>query len=112
ILVAGGRIVADGPAHEIRAMAAAKTVSATLPLFDMATDTETPAEAAPGVAGIVDLLGGLAGVDSVQVHGQRLPSRTAASAPAAQPLFDNACTDLEISSHSLEDACISLTSQA
>src|SRR5699024_6861777 len=28
VLVAGGRIVADGPAHEIRAMAAAKTVSA------------------------------------------------------------------------------------
>src|SRR5699024_2811573 len=31
---------------------------------------------------------------------------------AAKTLFDNACTDLEISSHSLEDAFISLTSQA
>ena len=112
ILVAGGRIVADGPAHEIRAMAAAKTVSATLPLFDMATDTETPAEAAPGVAGIVDLLGGLAGVESVEVQGKRLKMRTTDSDTAAKTLFDNACTDLEISSHSLEDAFISLTSQA
>lgn len=112
ILVAGGRIVADGSAHEIRAMAAAKTVSATLPLFDMATDTETPAEAAPGVAGIVDLLGGLAGVESVEVQGKRLKMRTTDSDTAAKTLFDNACTDLEISSHSLEDAFISLTSQA
>ena len=112
ILVAGGRIVADGPAHEIRAVAAAKTVSATLPLFDTATDTETPAEAAPGVAGIVDLLGGLAGVESVEVQGKRLKMRTTDSDTAAKTLFDNACTDLEISSHSLEDAFISLTSQA
>ncbi|WP_210603729.1 ABC transporter ATP-binding protein [Brevibacterium oceani] len=115
ILVAGGRIVADGPSHEIRAMAAAKTVSATLPVFDTEPDTESGtnarAEVAPGVAGIVDLLGGLAGVESIDVQGRRLKMRTSDSDTAARTLFDHACTDLEISSHSLEDAFISLTTK-
>lgn len=100
ILVAGGRIVADGPAHEIRSMAAAKTVSATLPLGD---DT--------GKRQLLDHLGGLAGVESVEVFGRRLKMRTTDSDSAARALFDHACTDLEITSHSLEDAFISLTSK-
>lgn len=102
ILVAKGRIVADGPAHEIRAMASAKTVSATLPLHDAETSRD---------ADLRTLLGGLAGVESVEVHGRRLTMRTTDSDWAARTLFDNACTDLEISSHSLEDAFISLTSK-
>lgn len=40
ILVADGKIVADGPTHEIRGMTAAKTVSATLPLTDGAPTAE------------------------------------------------------------------------
>ncbi|WP_166975057.1 ABC transporter ATP-binding protein [Brevibacterium atlanticum] len=100
ILVAGGRIVADGPSHEIRAMAAAKTVSATLPIGD---DT--------GQRHLLDLLVGLAGVESIDVQGRRLKMRTSDSDTAARTLFDHACTDLEISSHSLEDAFISLTTK-
>lgn len=106
VLVAGGRIVADGPAHEIRAMAAAKTVSATLPRIDVASPAEADVENR-----LLDHLGGLAGVESVEVQGTRLKMRTTDSDTAAKTLFDNACTDLEISSHSLEDAFISLTSQ-
>jgi ABC-2 type transport system ATP-binding protein len=106
VLVAGGRIVADGSAHEIRAMAAAKTVSATLPLIDVASPAEADVENR-----LLDHLGGLAGVETVEVQGKRLKVRTTDSDTAAKTLFDNACTDLEISSHSLEDAFISLTSQ-
>lgn len=106
VLVAGGRIVADGPAHEIRAMAAAKTVSATLPRIDVASPAEADVENR-----LLDHLGGLAGVETVEVQGKRLKMRTTDSDTAAKTLFDNACTDLEISSHSLEDAFISLTSQ-
>jgi ABC-2 type transport system ATP-binding protein len=106
VLVASGRIVADGSAHEIRAMAAAKTVSATLPRIDVASPAEADVENR-----LLDHLGGLAGVESVEVQGKRLKVRTTDSDTAAKTLFDNACTDLEISSHSLEDAFISLTSQ-
>lgn len=104
VLVADGRIVADGPAHEIRGMTAAKTVSATLPMTD-----DTTAEV--GVSELLDLLGGLAGVESIDVAARRLKMRTTDSDAAAKMLFDNACTDLEITSHSLEDAFISLTSK-
>ncbi|WP_350269972.1 ABC transporter ATP-binding protein [Brevibacterium sp. CBA3109] len=117
ILVANGRIVADGPAHEIRSMASAKTVSATLPLDD--ADHPNLAEAIgasdrsadTGGTALLNLLGGLAGVESVEAQGRRLKMRTTDSDAAARALLDNACTDLEISSHSLEDAFISLTSK-
>jgi ABC-2 type transport system ATP-binding protein len=105
VLVSGGRIVADGPAHEIRGMAAAKTVSATLPM----ADGEPTAEAAADE--LLDRLSGLAGVESIDVAARRLKMRTTDSDAAAKMLFDNACTDLEITSHSLEDAFISLTAK-
>lgn len=98
ILVSGGRIVADGPAHEIRAMASAKTVSATLPNS--------------GADDLITLLRGLAGVESVDRQGRRLKMRTTDSDSAARTMFDHACTALEITSHSLEDAFISLTSSS
>ena len=103
VLVADGRVVADGPAHEIRGMTAAKTVSATLPMTDDTTDS--------GVNDLLDRLGGLAGVESIDVASKRLKMRTTDSDAAAKMLFENACTDLEITSHSLEDAFISLTSK-
>ncbi|MGZ1490855.1 ABC transporter ATP-binding protein [Brevibacterium sediminis] len=103
VLVADGRVVADGPAHEIRGMTAAKTVSATLPTTDDTTES--------GVDDLLDRLGGLAGVESIDVAAKRLKMRTTDSDAAAKMLFENACTDLEITSHSLEDAFISLTSK-
>lgn len=103
VLVADGRVVADGPAHEIRGMTAAKTVSATLPMTDDTTES--------GVNDLLDRLGGLAGVESIDVAARRLKMRTTDSDAAAKMLFENACTDLEITSHSLEDAFISLTSK-
>lgn len=123
ILVSDGRIVADGPAHEIRSMAAARTVSATLPLDDRAFDAEADADprsfsglGEPGRSygrAMDDLLArlhGLAGCESIEAQGRRLKIRTTDSDAAARALFDNACTDLEITSHSLEDAFIRLTS--
>ncbi|MDN5876453.1 MAG: ABC transporter ATP-binding protein [Brevibacterium sp.] len=133
ILVANGRIVADGPAHEIRSMASAKTVSATLPRYDMeeTDDAEATADAwntevtgptvmgeqpgfsaAAGPSELTTMLSVLAGVESIEVQGRRLKVRTVDSDSAARALLDNACTQLEISSHSLEDAFISLTSNA
>lgn len=110
ILVAGGRIVADGPAHEIRALASTKTVSATLPRSDAEAEERSGLPTGSGSDDLLDLLRGLAGVESVDVQGRRLKMRTTDSDSVARALFDNACTDLEISSHSLEDAFISLTS--
>lgn len=103
VLVADGRVVADGPAHEIRGMTAAKTVSATLPMTDDTTES--------GVDDLLNRLGGLTGVESIDVAAKRLKMRTTDSDAAAKMLFENACTDLEITSHSLEDAFISLTSK-
>jgi ABC-2 type transport system ATP-binding protein len=96
VLMARGRIVADGPATEIKARVGMKTIRATL--VD-ATD---------------EALGALAGVASVERHGQSVmltcnDSDTALRALLAQ--FPRA-HDIEVLGANLEAAFIALTGEA
>ena len=93
IMIRRGRIVADGTAAEIKALAAGRTVRATV------TDLDQAAVAA------VD------GVDSVALHGAQLTVRTRDSDAVARYLLTRTdAVDLEITSHNLEDAFLALTS--
>ena len=93
IMIRRGRIVADGTAAEIKALAAGRTVRATV------TDLDQAAVAA------VD------GVDSVALHGGQLTVRTRNSDAVARYLLTRTdAVDLEITSHNLEDAFLALTS--
>jgi ABC-2 type transport system ATP-binding protein len=92
VLVRKGRIVADGTAAEIKALAAGRTVRATL-------------EHADTVA-----LGRIAGVDSVDVRGDSVLVHGSDSDEIARYLLNHtAARDLEITSRNLEDAFIALT---
>ena len=92
ILVAGGRVVADGTAVEVRNLAAGRTVAATLP---GASEHELRA---------------LPGVDSVEVRGERVLLHTGDSDRVARHLLTaTPATELEITSRNLEDAFLALT---
>ncbi len=92
ILVADGRIVADGTGSEIKALAAGRTVRATLTAPDAGA------------------LHRLAGVDSVDVRGGTVLVHTRDSDAVARYLLtETDARDLEITSRGLEDAFISLT---
>jgi ABC-2 type transport system ATP-binding protein len=92
VLVRKGRIVADGTAAEIKALAAGRTVRATL-------------EHADTVA-----LSKIAGVDSVDVRGDSVLIHGSDSDEIARYLLNHtAARDLEIASRNLEDAFIALT---
>jgi len=92
VLVRDGRIVADGSGSEIKALAAGRTVRATLP------DADT------------DALAALGGVDSVEVRGDSvLVHAKDSDAVARYLLTETTARDLEITSKGLEDAFISLT---
>lgn len=92
ILVAGGRVVADGTAAEVRNLAAGRTVAATLP---GASERELRA---------------LPGVDSVEIRGERVLLHTGDSDRVARHLLTaTPATDLEITSRNLEDAFLALT---
>jgi ABC-2 type transport system ATP-binding protein len=93
ILVRQGRIVADGTGSQIKALAAGRTVRATLPSADARRLSELP-----GVES-VDLRG-----DAVYVHAQDT------DAVARYLLTETAAHDLEITARGLEDAFLSLTS--
>jgi ABC-2 type transport system ATP-binding protein len=96
VLVAGGRIVADGSTAEIKAKASGRTVSATLP------------EA--GAAQAIDRLRSLAGVRTVDERGARvIVTATDSDAVARVLLNDLAATDLEIVAAGLEQAFMALT---
>jgi ABC-2 type transport system ATP-binding protein len=95
VLVRHGRIVADGTAAEIKAMAAGRTVRATLDHADTAALARIP-----GVES-VDVRG-----DSVLVHG------TDSDAIARHLLNHTTARDLEITSRNLEDAFVALTADA
>lgn len=92
VLVRHGRIVADGSAAEIKAMAAGRTVRATL----HAPDTQALAQV-PGVDS-VDVRG-----DSVLIHGSD------SDAIARHLLNHTEARDLEITSRNLEEAFVALT---
>jgi ABC-2 type transport system ATP-binding protein len=92
ILISQGRIVADGTGSQIKAMAAGRTVRATLPGADPA-----PLTALPGVEG-VEVRG-----DAVYEHAKDT------DLVARHLLTETAAYDLEITARGLEDAFLSLT---
>jgi ABC-2 type transport system ATP-binding protein len=93
IMIRRGRIVADGTAAEIKALAAGRTVRARVGELDQ------------GAVAAVD------GVDSVALRGGQLTVRTRNSDAVARYLLTRTdAVDLEITSHNLEDAFLALTS--
>jgi ABC-2 type transport system ATP-binding protein len=92
VLISNGSIVADGTGSEIKALASGRTVRATL----TRPDTEA--------------LGRLGGVDAVEVRGEQVYVHAADSDLVARYLLtETDARDLEITTHGLEDAFLSLT---
>jgi len=95
VLVRKGQIVADGSGSEIKALAAGRTVRATLEHADHSA---------------VTALSQLAGVESVEVRGDTvLLHATDTDAVARHLLTQTSAHDLEITARSIEDAFLSLT---
>ena len=92
ILISHGRIVADGTGSQIKALAAGRTVRATLPGAD------------------AERLSQLAGVESVDVRGDAVYVHAKdTDAVARYLLTETSAHDLEITARGLEDAFLSLT---
>jgi ABC-2 type transport system ATP-binding protein len=93
ILLRRGEIVADGTGAQVKALAAGRTVRATLPGADEAA------------------LGAVPGADSIEVRGETVLIHANDSDKVARYLLtETAATDLEINTRGLEDAFIALTS--
>jgi ABC-2 type transport system ATP-binding protein len=93
ILLRRGQIVADGTAAEVKALAAGRTVRATLPGADPAALHDIP------------------GADSVEVRGDTVLVHSKDSDAVARYLLTaTQARDLEITARGLEDAFIALTS--
>ncbi len=93
ILLRHGKVVADGTSSEVKAMAAGRTVRATLADPDQAALLSVP------------------GADSVEVRGETvLVHATDSDAVARYLLTQTPARDLEITTRGLEDAFIALTS--
>jgi ABC-2 type transport system ATP-binding protein len=97
VLLRAGRVVADGPTTQIKALVGGRTIRATLPGVDEA-----------GVA----VLAGLPGVSRAAHRGDTIELRCADSDAAVRALLAAApaVRDLEISGAGLEDAFLALTS--
>ncbi len=93
VLLRRGEIVADGTAAQVKALAAGRTVRATLPGADVA------------------VLNGIAGADSVETRGDTVLVHCSDSDAVARHLLTaTPATDLEITARGLEDAFVALTS--
>jgi ABC-2 type transport system ATP-binding protein len=94
VLIARGRVIADGPATEIRARAGSRTVRATLPGVDVAS------------------LGALPGVLSADRHGDAVILSCSDADTVLGALlgkFPGAVRDIEVQGQSLEEAFVELT---
>ncbi len=93
ILMAGGRVVADGPATEIKARVGRRTIRATLPGVDPA------------------VLGGLLGVVDVERHGEAVTLSCRDSDTALRALLTTYpdAVDIEVRGAGLEEAFLELT---
>lgn len=92
VMVRKGRIVADGSPNELRAMASGRTVRATLEHADAAA------------------LAGIPGVSNVELNGDVVQVRTEDSDQVVRYLLNHTeAHDLEVASHTLEDAFVALT---
>jgi ABC-2 type transport system ATP-binding protein len=95
VVINAGRIVADGTGSQIRALAAGRTVRATLPAPDEAT---------------LGTLRELPGVDRVELRGDQILVHGKESDAVARHLLTRTeARDLEITSTNLEDAFLALT---
>ncbi len=93
ILLRRGQIVADGTAAEIKNLASGRIVRATVTGLDQA------------------IVAALPGVESVELRQDGVLIRTKDSDAVARYLLNQSnATDLEITSHNLEDAFVALTS--
>jgi ABC-2 type transport system ATP-binding protein len=95
VLMAAGRIVADGAPTEIKAMVGTRTIRATLPGVDL------------------DVLGALPGVSSAEARGNSFVLRCGDSDRAIRALLDAfpGAHDIEISGAGLEEAFLELTAE-
>jgi ABC-2 type transport system ATP-binding protein len=93
VLMAGGRVVADGPTTEIRAMVGGRTIRATLPEAELAELEDLP------------------GVTAAERHGDAVLLTCADSDAAIRALLDTwaDARDIEIASAGLEQAFLELT---
>jgi ABC-2 type transport system ATP-binding protein len=92
VLMRHGRIVADGPATEVKNLSAGRSVRASLSGADRAALERLP------------------GVRSVEIRGDRVLVQTTDSDAVARHLLTaTAAHDLEIVAHSLEDVFLTLT---
>lgn len=95
VLISKGRIVADGTGSEIRALAAGRTVRATVDGFTAETEARLRA---------------VGGIDGIDVRGEQVVVHTKESDAVARFLLTEAAArDLEIASKNLEEAFLSLT---
>lgn len=100
VLMNAGKIIADGSTSSVRALAAGRTVAATLQEHG-AIDPADPRLAA---------LRALAGVTDVQVNGTRVTVTTTDSDAVARHLLNGGHgSELEISAPSLESAFVQMT---
>jgi ABC-2 type transport system ATP-binding protein len=95
VLVAGGRVVADGTTAQIRARASGRIVSATLPELHSAE--------------LVAQVRTLPGVGSVEERGARVVVAASDSDAVARFLLGAGGTDLEVVAAGLEQAFMTLT---
>ena len=95
VLMAAGRVVADGPTTEIKSRVGTRTIRATL----------------PDAAG--DALSQLPGVNSAERHGEAVILRCADSDRAIRALLERypAARDIEITGAGLEEAFLELTAE-
>jgi ABC-2 type transport system ATP-binding protein len=95
VLISKGRIVADGTGSEIRALAAGRTVRATVDGFTAETEARLRA---------------VGGIDGIDVRGEQVVVHTKESDAVARFLLtETPARDLEIMSKNLEEAFLSLT---
>ena len=92
VLISNGSLVADGTGSEIKALASGRTVRATLPHPDTAAISR------------------LGGVERVELRGEQVYVHARDSDLVARYLLtETLARDLEITTHGLEDAFLSLT---
>ena len=96
VMIAGGRVVADGPTEEIRAQATGRTVSADLP--------------ENGAAQVLARLRSMPQVIAVTTQGHRVTVTSGDSDAVARALLGElGASNLEIASGSLESAFMTIT---
>jgi ABC-2 type transport system ATP-binding protein len=98
VLMAHGRVVADGPASAVKAIVGGRTIRATLP-------------AATSTSELRATLAGLPGVSAVDITGDTVTLRSTDSDAALRALLAGwpAARDIEVAGADLEDAFVALT---